>query len=97
VNGQELLARPGLRLVTKRWAPEILLELSGGPLRFNRLLQMPGISDRILFIRLTELIDANLVARHVHAGPPVRVTYSLTEAGRRYVEPMRQLQEVAVG
>ncbi len=38
---------------------------------------------------------AALVARNVDVGPPVRVTYLLTEAGHLYVAPLQALQEVA--
>ncbi len=42
---------------------------------------MPGLSDRLLSRRLRELEEEGLVEREVEAGSPVRVTYSLTEAG----------------
>ena len=42
---------------------------------------MPGVSDRLLSSRLRELEREGLVERQVEPGSPVRVTYSLTEAG----------------
>ena len=42
---------------------------------------MPGLSDRLLSRRLRELEGEGLVEREVEPGSPVRVTYSLTEAG----------------
>ena len=42
---------------------------------------MPGLSDRLLSQRLRELEEEGLVEREVEPGSPVRVTYSLTEAG----------------
>lgn len=54
-----------------------------GPQRFHELLAaIPGISDRLLTERLRELEDAGIVARHVAGARPIRVSYSLTEAGR---------------
>ncbi|MGW1275247.1 winged helix-turn-helix transcriptional regulator, partial [Streptomyces sp. NPDC002491] len=41
---------------------------------------IPGISERMLSDRLTELGVAGLVVREVDAGPPLRVAYRLTEA-----------------
>jgi len=43
---------------------------------------VPGLSDRLLSQRLRELEEEGLVERRVEAGAPVRVTYSLTEAGQ---------------
>ena len=52
------------------------------PLRFGELAKVvPGLSDRLLSQRLRELEDEGLVEREVEPGSPVRVTYSLTEAG----------------
>jgi DNA-binding HxlR family transcriptional regulator len=40
----------------------------------------------MLSLRLRELEQKRLVRRHVIAGPPVRVTYELTRAGRGFRE-----------
>ena len=40
----------------------------------------------MLAARLKELENRKLVERQVHPGPPVRVTYALTEVGRGYRE-----------
>ena len=84
-----------LHLLMRRWAPDVLLALDGGPRNFNRLLEIPGISDRVLTCRLRELEDEHLISRDVLAGPPVRVRYGLTGAGRRLVAPLQQLLAVA--
>jgi DNA-binding HxlR family transcriptional regulator len=56
--------------------------LTERPLRFGELAKVvPGLSDRLLSQRLRELEDEGLVEREVEPGSPVRVTYSLTEAG----------------
>jgi DNA-binding HxlR family transcriptional regulator len=53
------------------------------PARFNQLLMgIPGISDRVLTERLRELEYEGLVERLVDPGPPVRVSYRLTQRGR---------------
>jgi len=69
--------------------------LSDGPKRFNPLLQIRGISDRMLTERLRDLIAFGLVDRHVEVNSPIRVTYALTDVGRRYIAPLQALQEVA--
>ena len=51
-----------------------------------------GLSDRLLSQRLRELEEEGLVERQVEAGTPVRVTYSLTEAGQQ-LDPVLQRAE----
>jgi len=69
------------------WNALILNVLQAAPLRFNELsaaAQGPG--DKVLSARLKELEKSGLVERHVHPGPPVRVTYELTGEGRGFSE-----------
>jgi DNA-binding HxlR family transcriptional regulator len=71
-----------IELIGKRWTGAIVFALTEGPLRFGELAKaVPGLSDRLLSRRLRELEREGLVERKVEAGSPVRVTYSLTEAG----------------
>jgi DNA-binding HxlR family transcriptional regulator len=71
-----------IELIGKRWTGAIVSALTGGPLRFGELAKaVPGLSDRLLSRRLRELEREGLVEREVEPGSPVRVTYSLTEAG----------------
>ncbi|WP_371480417.1 winged helix-turn-helix transcriptional regulator [Kitasatospora sp. NBC_00315] len=67
----------------KRWTGLIMAVLSQhGPVYFSELRRaVPGISERMVSDRLTELADAGLVVRQVDEGPPLRVSYRLTEAG----------------
>lgn len=71
-----------IELIGKRWTGAIVFALTEGPLRFGELAKVvPGLSDRLLSQRLRELEQEGLVEREVEPGSPVRVTYSLTEAG----------------
>jgi DNA-binding HxlR family transcriptional regulator len=71
-----------IELIGKRWTGAIVCALTEGPLRFGELGKaVPGLSDRLLSQRLRELEQEGLVQREVEAGAPVRVSYSLTEAG----------------
>ena len=66
----------------KRWNGVLLGTLIEGPAGFAELKRaVAGISDSVLSERLTELCAADLVQRRVDAGPPVAVTYTVTEAG----------------
>lgn len=72
-----------IELIGKRWTGAILCALSERPLRFGELGKaVPGLSDRLLSRRLRELEEEGLVERRVEPGSPVRVSYSLSEAGR---------------
>ncbi|MGW6915677.1 winged helix-turn-helix transcriptional regulator [Kitasatospora sp. NPDC054939] len=69
-------------LLGKRWTGLVVAVLRHGPAHFSEIRRaIPGISERMLSDRLTELAEAGLVLRHVDAGPPLRVSYQLTEAG----------------
>jgi DNA-binding HxlR family transcriptional regulator len=77
-------------LLGRRWTGAIIRELLGGSRRFNELLaSIPGLSDRLLCERLRELEGARIVDRDVETGPPVKVSYALTKAGRE-LEPVLQ-------
>lgn len=80
----------------KRWNGMILDVLGQGELSFSGVRRaVAGISDAVLSDRLTELADAGLIARRVDAGPPVAVSYALTEAGCRLMPILSQLGEWA--
>jgi DNA-binding HxlR family transcriptional regulator len=63
-----------------------------GPGHFAQLRRaVPGISERMLSDRLTELGSLNLVVRTVEEGPPLRVSYRLTAAGQALKPAMSEL------
>jgi DNA-binding HxlR family transcriptional regulator len=72
-----------VELIGRRWTGAILSRMINGPQGFNEMLTaVPGLSDRLLTERLRELESEGLVVRTVLHGPPVRVSYELTECGR---------------
>lgn len=76
----------------KRWNGMIISSLGGEPSTFVALRRaVAGISDTVLSDRLAELADAGLVTRTVDAGPPVAVSYSLTDSGRGLLPILDQL------
>ena len=79
-----------VELIGRRWSGAILNALLPGPQCFNELMAIvPGLSDRLLTERLRELEAEGIVRRNVLAGPPVRVSYELSESGRE-LEPVLQ-------
>ena len=64
------------------WAAGVLRALITGPARFSEIAAaIPSMTDKLLSQRLKDLEADGLVERLVHAGPPVRVEYRLTEKG----------------
>jgi DNA-binding HxlR family transcriptional regulator len=84
------------QLLGKRWTGPIVAVLVEQPVHFADLRRaIPGISERMLSDRLTELGAAGLVVREVDEGPPLRVSYRLTEAGAALEPALRELGEWA--
>jgi DNA-binding HxlR family transcriptional regulator len=85
-----------IEFIGRRWVGAILYVLLDGPCRFNELLaKVPNLSDRLLTERLRELETAGVVTREVHPGPPVRVVYELTDAGRALSDIIRGISRWA--
>ena len=83
-------------LLGKRWSGVIIGLLLQGSARFAVLARtIPGISERMLSDRLSELSQAGLVDRRVLDGPPLAVVYQLTESGRALGPGMLRLGEWA--
>jgi DNA-binding HxlR family transcriptional regulator len=69
----------------KPWTALVLNVLQRGPLRFREIDERAkGPGDKILSARLKELESRGLIVRHVEPGPPVRVSYALTDSGRDF-------------
>ncbi|MFJ5305237.1 winged helix-turn-helix transcriptional regulator [Streptomyces sp. NPDC088350] len=84
------------QLFGKRWTGPIVAVLMGQPLHFSDLRRaIPGISERMLSDRLTELGAAGLLVREVDEGPPLRVSYRLTDAGKALAPALRELGDWA--
>ncbi|MEH1099869.1 winged helix-turn-helix transcriptional regulator [Micromonospora sp. CPCC 205561] len=67
----------------KRWNGMLLSTLADGPAGFAELTRaLSGISESVLSDRLAELVRVGLVSRTVRQGPPVGVSYELTEPGK---------------
>jgi DNA-binding HxlR family transcriptional regulator len=83
-------------LLGKRWTGVLLATLRGGDVGFRVLSRaIPGISDSVLSDRLSELVDAGLIVRSVKGGPPVSVSYALTEAGEALLPALEQISRWA--
>jgi DNA-binding HxlR family transcriptional regulator len=80
------------KFLGKRWSGVILGTLANGPAGFTELRRsVSGISDSVLSERLVELQGAGLVLRSVEPGPPISVSYELSEAGSALLPAMHAL------
>lgn len=76
-----------MAVLAKPWNGLIIATLDDGALRFGEIGErLDAISDRMLSSRLKDLEALGLVVRRVLPGPPVRVEYELTDAGRGFSE-----------
>ena len=71
-------------IFSSRWTIEILAALYiAGDRRFNEMRKLlRGISSRTLSDKLTRCTETGLVERVGEEGPPIKVTYRLTDHGR---------------
>jgi DNA-binding HxlR family transcriptional regulator len=84
--------KAAMEVLGKPWNGLLLSELEGGAVRFSVLAErLAPIGDRMLSCRLKELEAAGLVVRTVEPGPPVRVSYALTDVGRGVGDVTRAL------
>ena len=85
VDSQCQAFQQAIEVLGRPWNALILNVLQARPLRFSELsaaAQGPG--DKVLSARLKDLEGNGLVVRLVDPGPPVRVTYQLTERGQGF-------------
>lgn len=67
----------------RAWAGAVLQAMLDGATRFTDIArEVPEMTDAVLSTRLKELCARGLAERVVDAGPPVAVSYRLTDAGR---------------
>ena len=90
-GGDAALAR-AFEFLGKRWNGMVLGALSAGPAGFSELSRATaGISDSVLAERLAELTAAGLVTRTVDEGPPLAVSYALTDRGEALIPALTQI------
>jgi DNA-binding HxlR family transcriptional regulator len=76
-----------LDTVGRRWSGAILVAASRGARRFvDYRRAVPGISDRMLTLRLKELAGLGLLRRDVVPSTPVQIFYAPTDRGRELLQ-----------
>jgi DNA-binding HxlR family transcriptional regulator len=90
-RGDAALAR-AFDFLGKRWNGVVLGNLREGPAGFRELSRaIGGISDSVLSDRLSDLARAGLIARTVDEGPPLAVSYALTDRGNALIPALEQI------
>ncbi len=78
-----------------KWSVSVLHAVGKGVTRPGALeREIAGISTKVLSERLRKLSHYGLLKRAVFAELPPRTEYSLTEAGRRLVAIIEQIQQL---
>ncbi|WP_284748492.1 winged helix-turn-helix transcriptional regulator [Amycolatopsis sp. RTGN1] len=88
--------REVLDRIGDKWSLLVIGTLRSGPLRFGELERAAGISQRMLTLTLTRLVEDGLVTRTAYAEVPPRVEYEVTELGRSLVPLVMALAEWAM-
>jgi len=86
-----------LRLLSGEWTTHVLWVLSNdGPTRYGELKRrVEGISIKVFTDRLRMLAAEGNITRDYEATIPLKVTYSLTQAGRQLDQALKAMEVVA--
>ena len=85
-----------LKVLAKRWTPQLLFLLLQRPARFSELGRaVSGLTNRVMADRLRELQEAGLVDRQIDPGPPITGIYALTADGEALRPILTRLQSWA--
>ena len=77
------------------WTPNILWCLKGGPRRFSELrIDIPGVSAKMLTVRLRSLEEKRILVREVKPTSPPSVEYSLTINGEELLPAIEAIANV---
>jgi DNA-binding HxlR family transcriptional regulator len=81
-----------INAISGKWKVQIVWHLSFQPLRFAKLRnKLKGVSEKVLAEQLRQLQADGIIARAATQTKPLRVDYSLTEAGKSLIPMMEKL------
>jgi DNA-binding HxlR family transcriptional regulator len=85
-----------LTVAGAKWTVEIMREMTLQPTRTRRFLaHIPGLTMKSLRQRLLQLEYLSLINRVQYDEKPLRVEYSLTDKGRRFIELLNLAKDIA--
>jgi DNA-binding HxlR family transcriptional regulator len=86
-----------LARISDKWTLLVVRVLGAGPRRFNALRREVGeISQKVLASTLRDLEESGFVSRTVTPVKPPQVEYALTDLGRDFLSPVRELADWVV-
>lgn len=92
---EDCAPRRVMEMFATKWTSMVLHALQarhGGRARSGVLLRsLPGVSKKMLTQTLREMEASSLIDRHASDAPIATVEYSLTDLGKRFVEPVELL------
>ena len=88
--------RYAIKVVFCKWKPHILKGMDfDGATRFNSFSRRLGITEKVLADNLQELEADGLIIRTVYPEVPLRVEYSLSEAGKLIIPILESVYDWA--
>ena len=76
------LYRHAIEMIGRKWSGAILRAMLSGTTQFSEFADViPGVSDRLISVRLKEFESEGIVERIVIPDKPVRIQYRLTPKG----------------
>ena len=84
-----------MSMIEGKWKTVIICRMAreGKPLRFKELMEVEGISARILTKQLKEMEDDGLVVKRIYREVPPRTEYQLTAKGESLIPILKQLMQ----
>lgn len=77
------LYRRAIEIIGRKWSGAILRAMLSGTTQFSEFADViPGVSDRLVSVRLKEFESEGFVERIVIPDKPVRIQYRLTPKGK---------------
>ena len=94
VSSSELDKNEIVSLLTCKWTLNImdLLQQKRKPKEIKQILK--GISDKVLYQRLNELIEKGLIERKIIDSKPIVVKYNLTQKGKELFSILEELNNI---
>lgn len=87
------------QILGRKWNGQIIHYLSlceDGTSHFSEIKKdFTGITSRALSLKLSELVEFDLIEKNITSGSPVTISYELTEKGRTLANALKPIQKWA--
>ena len=81
-------------LIQGKWSVLMLYHISQGSIRFNELQRrLPHMTNATLSTQLKKFESSGLVERKSYNEMPLRVEYSLTEMGKKFIPVLESIEK----